>query len=72
MTRRPILCLNGKPTRYEQMYISFIVLDKKDVIHSVEIDHMTLCFSSRASVSYGTRPSGRRIVWVHVPEVVKL
>ena len=68
MTRRPILCLNGKPTRYKTLYVALIV-QGFSTGGCVEIDGKRQ-HGTRAS--FGRRPSGRRIVWVHVPEVVKL
>ena len=65
MTRRPILCLNGKPTRYRSLSITTNIVER-GIGEWIILDSVRIV---GASVSYGRRPSGRRIIWVHVPEV---
>ena len=65
MTRRPMLILNGKPRRYGHIDI-FECAARLHYGHSVLIDDEV---QQGATVSYSTRPSGRRMIYVDVPEV---
>ena len=66
MTRRPLLILNGKPTRYCQL--SIIVRVRALTINQYQI-HIDDEWQQGATVSYSTRRSGRRMIYVDVPEV---
>ena len=82
MTRRPLLILNGKPTRYKHLYITYgsgdrlwyenggawlqrVTIDGKLYPIRYSDEHGQTC----PTVSYSTRPSGRRMIYVDVPEV---
>lgn len=60
MTKRPMLILNGKPMRYCWLYVKYAV-SYMITVHLVEVDDDTY---PDAKVSYGSRDSGRRIIWV--------
>ena len=69
MTRRPMLILNGKPRRmkYGIRYCQeWRANDLCLKLWTVEIDHYTI---AGARMSFSTRPSGRRMIYVDVPEV---
>ena len=67
MTRRPMLILNGKPRRYKWLRVTTDLVDNLGVYGAeVEIDSQGYY---RAKVSFSTRRSGRRMIYVDVPEV---
>ena len=77
MTRRPMLILNGKPKRYGYLRVVLSdVLAGVDFGPYVEIDlivpfrgYRSVKYREEVKVSLSTRPSGRRMIYVDVPEV---
>jgi hypothetical protein len=63
MTKRPMLILNGKPRRYEYLVVRLCDVFGRKVHGSiVGVDDEVY---RNAQVSQSTRPSGRRVIWVH-------
>lgn len=62
-TKRPMLILNGKATRYEYMLGVHLMAFTQDmkIVEMVEIDGRAYY---DVKVSQSTRPSGRRVIWV--------
>ena len=72
MTKRPLLIFNGKPTLYRTLDVRLCavglwndflmpeVFIRFGVEHPYQHQHL-----SNAQVSQSTRPSGRRVIWVH-------
>ena len=61
-TKRPMLILNGKPTRYWLLSVTFgHIFHPADLFPKVNIDSKPYY---GAQVSQSTRPSGRRVIWV--------
>ena len=67
MMSRPMLILNGKPRRYDWLAVSTDFVDRLKVYDTeVAVDSETYY---RPKISYSTRRSGRRMIYVDVPEV---
>ena len=63
MTRRPMLILNGKATRYFQLIVKLWNSNFPGEYFPMANIDGTLY--NNVKVSQSTRPSGRRVIWVH-------
>ena len=66
MTKRPLLIFNGKPRRYAELCVELYsakwLTAKPTTAWQVRIDSIEF---DDVRVSFSTRPSGRRVIWVH-------
>lgn len=65
MTRRPMLILNGKATRYKTLYVVLCKIGFIGFHHTSPMAKVDSCVYYDIKVSTSTRPSGRRVIWVH-------
>ena len=68
MTRRPMLILNGKPRRYWRLRVTLCAIgfEFNGYMPQAVIDWI---YHDNVQVSVSTRRSGRRMIYVDVPEV---